>query len=92
MVLSRKYFELAVNPESNIVCFRYTPLHLQQSDEINKLNAAIYQKLLEDGEFYLVNTNIKGIFYLRVSLMNPLTATDDIQKLLDKIETIAKNL
>ena len=92
MVLSRKYFELAVNPESNIICFRYNPLHLQQSDEINKLNAAIYQKLLEDGEFYLVNTNIKGIFYLRVSLMNPLTATDDIQKLLDKIETIAKNL
>lgn len=92
MALSRKYFELAVNPESNIVCFRYNPLHLQPSDEINKLNATIYQKLLEDGEFYLVNTKIKGIFYLRVSLMNPLTTTDDIQRLLDKIEDIAKTL
>ena len=90
MVLERNTFELAVTPESNIVCFRYKPLHPQETDELNQLNASIYQKLLEDGEFYLVNTSIKDIFYLRVSLMNPLTTADDIQRLLDKIEVIAK--
>lgn len=93
MVLLKNNFELAVNPESNIICFRYAPHSLQQSNhEINKWNAAIYQKLLEDGEFYIVNTKIKETFYLRVSLMNPLTTPDDIKKLLGKIENIAKNL
>ena len=44
---------------------------------------------LEDGEFYIVNTSLKGKFYLRVSLMNPLTQVEDIKNLLDKIEKMA---
>ena len=93
MVSSRDTFELAVTPESNIVCFRYLPEHFHMSeDAIRILNSSIYQKLLEDGEFYIVNTTINGKFYLRVSLMNPLTQTDDIKKLLDKIEQFAKSV
>lgn len=90
MASARENFELEEEPESNIVCFRYVPFHLELSEnEISKLNADIYQKLIEDGEFYIVNTNLKGKFYLRVSLMNPLTQIEDIKNLLDKIEKIA---
>lgn len=93
MVSARDNFELEGEPESNIVCFRYVPLHSNLSeDEMTKLNKDIYQKLIEDGEFYIVNTTLKGKFYLRVSLMNPLTQVEDIKNLLDKIEKIADKI
>lgn len=93
MVSARDNFELEGEPESNIVCFRYVPLHSNLSeDEMTKLNKDIYQKLIEDGEFYIVNTTLKGKFYLRVSLMNPLTQVEDIKNLLDKIEKIADKM
>lgn len=84
-VSKREHLSLAVQPESNIICFRY------HSGTYNpdKVNAMILQKLLEDGEFYIVSTTIRGHFYLRVSLMNPLTTSSDVERLLDKIEVIA---
>ena len=51
MIKSLENFELAVWPESNIVCFRYVPPKYQQEEISNQLNSAIYQKLLKDGEF-----------------------------------------
>ena len=91
MIESMENFEIAVQPESNIVCFRYISQKYQQEEIPNELNSAIYQKLLEDGKFYIVNTMINQQFYLRVSLMNPLTKIDDLKKLLNKIEDIVKN-
>lgn len=86
MVLNRKNMELAVQPSSNIVCFRL----VVDGKDPDTFNAAILQKILEDGEFYIVSTTLDGKFYLRVSLMNPLTQTEDIEKLLDKIEVFAE--
>lgn len=86
MVREHRSMELAVEPSSNIVCFRYC----DGERDLNEVNAAILQNLLEDGEFYIVSTTIDGRFYLRVSLMNPLTRPEDVQRLLDKIELFAK--
>ncbi|MEL6944791.1 MAG: pyridoxal-dependent decarboxylase, partial [Bacteroidota bacterium] len=44
-------FELALEPDCNIVCFRYLV-----NQDLNQLNSAIRQQLLEEGEFYLVQT------------------------------------
>jgi L-2,4-diaminobutyrate decarboxylase len=71
-------FELGVNPECNIVCFR---LKDKQDAEIQ----AIRQKLLEDGKFYIVQTSLREQTYLRVSLMNPLTKIEDLKELLEDI-------
>jgi L-2,4-diaminobutyrate decarboxylase len=86
IITSTKNFELAVSPESNIVCFRYLP---NSTASINDLNNFIRKQLLEDGKFYIVQTTIKEQVYLRVSLMNPLTTTNDLQALLKEIEGIA---
>lgn len=61
--------ELALEPASNIVCFRYVP----QRGDPDQLNKRIMDTLLEDGGFYVVGTAINGMFYLRTTLMNPLT-------------------
>ncbi|GMN09239.1 lysine decarboxylase DesA [Croceitalea sp. MTPC9] len=81
-------FEVAVCPQSNIVCFRYVKKS-QTQEELNLLNARIRQELLEDGEFYLVQTRLKGIHYLRTSLMNPFTTKEHLTLLLQKIKQIA---
>jgi L-2,4-diaminobutyrate decarboxylase len=85
MITRNKNFELAVAPESNIVCFRYAS---NNTASINEVNNFIRQQLLEEGKFYIVQTTIKEQVYLRVSLMNPLTTINDLQALLQEIEAI----
>ncbi|MEO0902661.1 MAG: aminotransferase class I/II-fold pyridoxal phosphate-dependent enzyme, partial [Bacteroidota bacterium] len=65
-------FELATQPMSNIVCFRFRNSQMTL-EESNEVNLRIRQQLLEEGEFYLVQTKLKGVHYLRTSLMNPLS-------------------
>ena len=78
-------FEIAASPMSNILCFRYVNKSKKQV-ELNLLNARIRKNLLEDGEFYLVQTKLRGIYYLRVSLMNPFTTKVHLEELLVKIK------
>lgn len=81
-------FELAVAPECNIVCFRYCEA---EKSKLNEINANIRKALLETGKFYIVQTTLKEQLYLRVALMNPLTNQNDLNDLLDEIQTIAQS-
>jgi hypothetical protein len=47
---------------------------------------------LEAGQFYVVHTNIRGEFWLRVALMNPLTEVEDFTLLIQSIRRIAYSL
>lgn len=85
MIRERENMELALDPISNIICFRYVTNHKNNDD----LNRRIAKELLKDGTYYVVNTTVNGNFYLRVTLMNALTTIDDLEKLLDKIQEIA---
>ncbi len=85
LVQKNKRFELAVSPQSNIVCFRFLG---KKEQNINELNTKIRKQILNDGNFYIVQTLLNGQVYLRVSLMNPLTKSKDLICLLDTIENI----
>lgn len=91
IVIKNPDFELAVKPVSNIVCFRYVTndFDLEQS---NSLNKKIRQHLLEDGEFYIVQTTLRGTHYLRCTIMNPFTTEAHLRELLNKIKDISENL
>lgn len=91
MVLRRSDLELALYPSSNIVCFRYCS-NTHSNDELNKINKQILKQITNDGTFYIVSTTINDTFYLRVSLMNPLTTQKDILWLLDEIEETGTGL
>lgn len=82
-------FELAVNPTCNIVCFRYMDKDLNQ-EQLNQLNAGLRKQLLEEGEFYIVQTKLKSVHYLRVTVMNPFTTRTHFQRLLAKMLTWAE--
>jgi L-2,4-diaminobutyrate decarboxylase len=82
MIRRNPAFELAVEPETNIVCFRYVG---DRSQPLDELNHGIRQRLVEDGRFYLVSTVLNDVRYLRVSLMNPLTTEKELAELLEEI-------
>ncbi len=73
-------FQLAVTPESNIVCFRYVSSETDV-DQINTHNTAIRQQMLTDGQFYIVQTTLRGQVWLRVSIMNSLTTMDHLKEM-----------
>lgn len=84
MLKNHTNFELATWPQSNILCFRVIQ-DSRPTEQLNKLNARIRQLLLEDGEFYLVQTKLLGVLYLRTTLMNPFTTKSHLSDLLEKI-------
>lgn len=88
MIKKRPQFELAVEPMSNIVCFRISATNKENN---NLLNSKIRQRLLEKGDFYIVQTVLKGEVFLRVTIMNPFTEKRHFKELLDKIERVAKD-
>lgn len=85
------YLELAVQPDTNIVCFRYK-LEDFSEEESNVINLKIRQEILEKNEFYIVQTNLRGIQYLRTTFMNPLTAPEMVDRLIGEVVSIGKKL
>lgn len=62
LLKQEKEFELAVEPDGNIVCFRYRPDGF--TGDLNKLTAFIRKKITDDAGFYVVQTSVGGQIYL----------------------------
>jgi L-2,4-diaminobutyrate decarboxylase len=85
-------FELAVRPESNIVCFRYLGRPARAPHELDALQLGLRREIVRSGAFYLVQTRLpKGVF-LRTTLINPATTDHDLEALLETIRDTATKL
>jgi len=84
-------FTLAMKPQSNIVCFRLKNKHWNK-EKVNVWNSKVRKELLEEGEFYFVQTKLKGKVYLRTTLMNPFTKRKHLKRLIARIERKAAKL
>jgi len=74
-------FELGIEPELNIVCYRHRPAGLAP-DALDAHNRALRTKVLEDGRFYVVGTQLPAGYFLRSTIMNPLIEERDLDALL----------
>jgi len=80
--------ELAVDPDTNILCFRY--VHRAKTDqELNQINKEIRQSLLEEGDFYILQTILNEKVYIRLNTMNAFTEEADYDLVLKKIIDLA---
>lgn len=84
LIRERIGFELAIQPETNILCFR-----ISGDDHIQ---LEIRRQLLERGDFYISSTLYRGQRWLRLVFMNPATRLNDIQALLDEIVDIRSGI
>ena len=78
-------FELATSPQSNIVCFRFTP---SGDHDLDLLNRRIREELLSQGEFYIVQTILDDRAWLRTTIANPFTGNSHFENLLNEIRRI----
>jgi L-2,4-diaminobutyrate decarboxylase len=75
-------FELALAPESNIVCYRHVP---GPGPDLDAHNRALRQRGLEDGRFYIAGTQLARGYFLRSAIMNPRTELRDLAALLEHL-------
>lgn len=87
MIQSSEDFELALEPQSNIINYRYVN---GEEDSLDELNSRIRQALIESGDYYIVQTSLKGKKYLRSAIMNPMSNQVDFQGLLDRIAELGQ--
>lgn len=82
-------FELALRPQSNIVCFRWRGAAAMPSGEADVLQGRIRERLVAEGAFYLVQATLGGRTWLRTALMNPATTPDDLDALREAVAAAA---
>jgi len=86
-VTARPHWELATEPEGNIVCFRYVPPALADA---NAFQNRVREAIVKEGSYYIVKTVLRGKTYLRVTIINPRTELSDLEALLDRVEAEAR--
>jgi L-2,4-diaminobutyrate decarboxylase len=87
MVKSDSNLQLAVEPESNIICFRFSPKGYNDL-ALNQINSEIRSRIIKEGSFYIVQTELEGKIWLRLTIINPLTSEDDLKDLVQRIKEI----
>ncbi|MCB0654388.1 MAG: pyridoxal-dependent decarboxylase [Saprospiraceae bacterium] len=87
LIAKREFFELAVQPECNIVCFRLVKKGWS-AEALDELNRSIRKRLVESGKFYIVQTQLNGRQWLRSTLGSPFTDARHLEALLDEIERL----
>lgn len=77
-------FECPYFPESNIICFRY-----KSGPDSNEFQLYLRNEIVKLGDFYITSTEISGVRYLRMTVINALTDKVHIKKLLHSLKHIA---
>jgi L-2,4-diaminobutyrate decarboxylase len=91
LIQSDPNLELAVQPESNIVCFRYINVGRSNS-ELNQINSVIRDRIIKEGSFYIVQVELAGNIWIRVTVINPVTSEGNLRDLLKRIVDIGSEL
>lgn len=84
MINENKELELAVEPDANIVCFRFAQ-NAKTDSELNRINASIRDTIIKEGSFYIVQTELEGKLWLRTTIINPVTNEDDLRELIQRV-------
>ncbi len=84
IILSNPDLDLCTEPEANIVCFRFAPAGYDNGI-LNQVNAAIRDKIIKEGSFYIVQVEIESKIYIRVTIINPVTSVSELDSLVERI-------
>ena len=81
-------------PECNIVVFRHVPSALRDATpkRLDQFQLELRRSVIESGEFYIVSTRLDGVGALRVTIINPLTAPEHLDRLLDAIREAGRQI
>ncbi len=94
LLLEADDFQTLHEPECNIVAFRYLPVGLRDApaEDVDSFQLRLRRRVIESGEFYLVQSRIDGRPVLRTTIMNPLTTVEDLRGLMDCLRRMGGEL
>jgi L-2,4-diaminobutyrate decarboxylase len=84
MIESDGDFDLLSHSDLGVLVFRYN-----NTDKPCEVNQYIKKTLFFSGEVLLASTKVNGKFYLKFTILNPLTTIDDIHNILNTIKATA---
>jgi len=80
-------FEVALPPTANILCYR----HLAPGRvDLDAHNRDLRRRVVDDGRFYIVGTQLRSGYHLRSTLMNPLIESRDLDDLIEHLRTLCR--
>ena len=81
-------------PQCNIVVFRHVPEKLRNASPelLGRFQFELRRRVIESGEFYIVSTKLDGAGALRVTIINPLTTPECLDRLLDTLRESGRQL
>ncbi len=100
-VMSAPDFELMAPPSLSVVCFRFVggdrSAGLQACQDLDEnaiagLNRALVERLQLGGEAFITSTELGGRFVLRACIVNYRSTREDIDRMLDAVRTIGRDL
>ncbi|MEX1023602.1 MAG: pyridoxal-dependent decarboxylase [Planctomycetota bacterium] len=83
-------FELALVPDTNIVCFRHVPPGLSAA-ALDAHNAALREGINRGRQAFLTATTFEGARWLRFTFINPRTTLDDVRAVLELVRAAARD-
>lgn len=103
MVMAHPRFEALHLPETNILCFRHLGANPgasaaamgqgdgapEDADALDELNRITRERYNDSGEGWITSTVLDGRRVMRVTIINPRTTEEHLQRLLDGIDRVA---
>ena len=74
-------------PESNILCFEYTKYGRDNTFQLHLRN-----EIVKRGNYYISSSEVQGVRFLRLTVINRLTTTKEIEGLIAEIIHVAAEL
>jgi len=71
----------------NILCFQYTKFGTS-----NAFQLALRNEVVQRGNFYITSSEVRGVRYLRLTVMNLLTTEQHIRGLMQELIRVAADL
>jgi L-2,4-diaminobutyrate decarboxylase len=78
-------FDVVVEPTLSTLVFRHIPAAVTDPAEIDRVNLYARKALFASGDAIVAGTKVGGRHYLKFTLLNPETTTEDIAAVLDLI-------
>jgi len=93
-VLDEEYadVELAARPELTTLVFRCLPAESVDEEAVGALNRAVREHLYRSGRAMVAATRVNGRQFLKLTLLNPMAAVDDVLGIVDAACAAAREL
>jgi aromatic-L-amino-acid decarboxylase len=83
-------FELMASVKFNVICFRYKPADVDDTNELNELNESILKEINDSGKLFMTHTKLNGKYVMRFVIAQTNVTGSHVEKAWELIKGIAR--